>query len=67
MPVYRNCYTEEVDGKYIEKPLMVTISLEEYRSLVSENAQYAYRINCLENRLLEEIEKRQKEGADNAE
>lgn len=65
MPAYRDCYTEEVDGKYIEKPLMVTISLEEYRSLVSENAQYAHRINCLENRLLEEIEKRQKEGADN--
>lgn len=62
MPIYRDCYIKEVDGKYIE---FVTISLEEYRSLVSENAQYAHRIDCLENRLLEEIEKRQKEGADN--
>lgn len=62
MPIYRDCYIKEVDGKYIE---FVTISLEEYRSLVSENAQYAHRIDYLENRLLEEIEKRQKEGADN--
>ena len=58
MPIYRDCYIKEVDGKYIE---FVTISLEEYRSLVSENAQYAHRIDYLENRLLEEIEKKQKE------
>lgn len=65
MPNERNFYLEEVDGNYIEKPLLVTISLEEYRSLVQENTRYAERVAYLENRLLEETEKRLKEGADN--
>jgi hypothetical protein len=57
MPTYRDYYLEEVDGKYIEKPLLVTIALEEYRSLVMENAQLEHRIGYLENALLEEREK----------
>ena len=65
MPNERNAYTEEVDGKYIEKPLLVTISLEEYRSLVQENVRYEASIAYLERRLIEETEKRLKEGADN--
>ena len=65
MPNERNSYTEEVDGKYIEKPLLVTISLEEYRSLVQENVRYEASIAYLESRLREETEKRLKEGADN--
>ena len=65
MPNERNCYTEEIDGKYIEKPLLVTISLEEYRSLVQKNTRYAERVAYLESRLLEETEKRLKEGTDN--
>lgn len=65
MPNERNSYFKEVDGKYIEEPLMVTISLEEYRSLVQENTRYAERMAYLENRLFEETEKRRKEGADN--
>ena len=60
MPAFRDCYTEEVDGKYIEKPLLVTIALEEYRSLVTENATLQNRVNYLEMRLLEETEKRLK-------
>ena len=65
MPTFRDCYLEEVDGKYIEKPLLVTIALEEYRSLVTENATLQNRVNYLEMRLLEETEKRLKRGADN--
>jgi hypothetical protein len=57
MPTYRDYYLEEVDGKYIEKPLLVTISLEEYRSLVNENATLQGRVSYLEMRLLEETEK----------
>jgi hypothetical protein len=67
MAIYKDYYLEEVDGKYIEKPLLVTVSLEEYRSLIQENETFRERINYLENRLLEETEKRLKEGADNAE
>ena len=63
MPIYRDCYIKEVDGKYIE---FVTISLEEYRSLVTENATLQDRVNYLEMRLLEETEKWLKRGADNA-
>lgn len=66
MPNERNSYFKEVDGKYIEEPLLVTISLEEYRSLVQENTRYEERVAYLENRLLEETEKRPKEGTDNA-
>lgn len=65
MPIFKDCYTEEVDGKYIEKPLLVTISLEEYRSLVAENATLQGRVSYLEMRLLEETEKRLKGRADN--
>ena len=65
MPNERNTYTEEVDGKYIEKPRLVAISLEEYRSLVQENTRYAERVAYLESSLLEETEKRWKEGANN--
>jgi hypothetical protein len=57
MPTYRDYYLEEVDGKCIEKPLLVTISLEEYRSLVMENVTLQDRVNYLEMRLLEEKEK----------
>lgn len=64
MPTYRDYYLEEVDGKYIEKPLMVTISLEEYRSLVMENARNEERIHYLESRLIEETEKRLKAGVE---
>ena len=60
MPAYRDCYLKEVDGKYIEKPILVTISLEEYRSLVAENATLQARVSYLEMRLLEETEKRLK-------
>ena len=66
MPNERNSYFKEVDGEYIEEPLLVTISLEEYRSLVRENVRYEASIAHLENRLREETEKRLKEGADNA-
>ena len=59
----RNFYLKEVDGKYIEEPLLVTISLEEYRSLVQENNKYIERIAYLESRLLEF--NKLKEGADN--
>jgi hypothetical protein len=65
MPNERNFYLKEVDGKYVEEPLLVTIALEEYRSLVQENTRYAERVVYLENRLLEETEKKLKEGADN--
>ena len=65
MPTFRDCYLEEVDGKYIEKPLLVTIALEEYRSLVTENATLQNRVNYLEMSLLEETEKRLKRGANN--
>jgi hypothetical protein len=65
MPTYRDCYLEEVDGKYIEKPLLVTISLEEYRSLVQEVSMFQERIKYLENRLLEETPKAMRRGADN--
>lgn len=67
MPAFRDCYTEEVDGKYIEKPLLVTISLEEYRSLVQECAELQCRVGYLENRLLEETQKAMRRGANNAE
>ena len=60
MPNERNFYLKEVNGKYIEEPLLVTISLEEYRSLVQENARFKERVEYLENRLLEEKEKRRK-------
>lgn len=60
MPNERNFYLKEVDGKHIEEPLLVTISLEEYRSLVRENARFTERVEYLENRLLEEKEKRMK-------
>lgn len=53
MPNERNFYIKEVDGKHIEEPLLVIISLEEYRSLVQENERYKARINYLESRLLE--------------
>lgn len=67
MPNEVNCFVEECDGKYIEKPLLVTISLEEYRSLVQENTRYAERVGYLESRLFEETEKRMKyEGVNNA-
>jgi hypothetical protein len=62
MLMFRDSYAEEVDGKYIEKPLFVTIALEEYRSLVMENARNEERIHYLENRLIEETEKRLKAG-----
>ena len=58
MPNYRDYYIEEVDGKYIEKPLLVTIALADYRSLIQENAMNNERILYLESRLLEEIEKK---------
>ena len=67
MPNFRDYYPEEVDGKYIEKPLMVTIALEEYRSLVQECAELQQRVNYLENRLLEEAQKAMRRGANNAE
>lgn len=53
MPNEINYYAEEVNGKIIEKTLLVTISLEEYRSLVQENERYSKRIEYLENRLVE--------------
>lgn len=65
MPAFRDYYLEEVDGKYIEKPLLVTIALEEYRSLVQEVSVFQERINYLENRLLEETQKAMRRGADN--
>jgi hypothetical protein len=65
MPICRDCYTEEVDGKYIEKPLLVTISLEEYRSLVTENAMLQQRVGYLENELMKETEIRMRAGAEN--
>lgn len=57
MPTCRDFYVEEVDGKHIEKPLLVTIALEEYRSLIQENSRYAERVTYLENRLWEETDK----------
>lgn len=53
MPNEINYYAEEVNGKIIEKTLLVIISLEEYRSLVQENERYSKRIEYLENRLVE--------------
>jgi hypothetical protein len=65
MPNEFDCRYKEVDGKFIEEPLMVTIALGEYRSLVQENTRNSERIAYLENRLLEEIEKNGMRGADN--
>lgn len=54
----------EIDAIYNEKEgqgytevLVVTIALEEYRSLVKENAQLNERVTYLENRLLEEMKR----------
>ena len=56
-----NFYREEnKDGELFEKPLLVTIALEEYRSLVKENTYQAERITWLESeidRLYAEISK----------
>lgn len=57
MPNERNFYLKEVEGKYIEEPLLVTVSLEEYRGLVQENIRLEERVHYLENRLLEEQKK----------
>ena len=54
MATKRNSYVEEIgDGQYVEKPLLVTISLEEYRSLIEENSRNEERIAYLENRVVE--------------
>lgn len=53
MPNEMNYSIEEINGQVIEKPLLVTITLEEYRSLIRENAMHIERINDLENRLAE--------------
>lgn len=45
-------YTEEnSDGLLVQKPFLVTIALEEYRSLVKENIQKDERILWLESEL----------------
>lgn len=48
-----NYFVKEVDGKYFDDLLLVTISLEEYRSLIQENLHYEAKIEDLENRLRE--------------
>lgn len=53
MPNELNCSVEMIDGQLIEKPLLITISLEEYRSLVQENTRYSERVVYLENRICE--------------
>lgn len=61
MATERNIYVEEaVDGQCVEKPFLVTVSLEEYRSLVQENIRKEERISYLESeidRLYAEISK----------
>ena len=49
-------YAKREDG-ITEETIKVTIALEEYRSLVSENARMKERLAYLENRLFEEIKK----------
>lgn len=57
MPTERNFYIRKDGEMYIEEPLLVTISLEEYRSLLKENTGYQQRVEYLENKLLEERKK----------
>ena len=56
----RNVCPKEVNGEIIEYPLMVTITLEEYRWLIQENVHQNERITWLESeidRLYAEISK----------
>lgn len=53
MPNELNYNVEVINGQLIEKPLLITISLEEYRSLVQENIRYSERVVYLENRIYE--------------
>ena len=57
MPIFEDLYIEEADGNIIKKMILVTISLTEYRSLVSENSRLQERVYYLENEI-EELKKR---------
>lgn len=50
----RNVCPKEINGEIIDFPLMVTVTLEEYRWLLQENVHLNERVSYLENKLLEE-------------
>lgn len=44
-------YKRENGDNYSDEPFLVTIALEEYRSLIQENTRLQERVEYLENRL----------------
>ena len=44
-------YKTENGDNYSDEPFLVTIALEEYRSLIQENTRLQERVEYLENRL----------------
>lgn len=68
MPIDVNCVCKETDGKYFNEPIMVTITLEEYRSLVREVKELQcdlLRADEIINRLTDENLKLQNRWCDN--
>ena len=64
MPTEVNIVCREKDGQYFDEPLLVTIALEEYRCLVKECARLNERVQYLENRLVEERIKTERDNSD---
>lgn len=64
MPINVDVITTEKNDNFTVEPIMVTISLQEYRCLIQENAINEERISYLENRLIEETNKNNR-GVDN--
>lgn len=51
MAIEVDYFNREVEGRIVEETLLVTIALEEYRSLVQENAELEATVNHLSEEL----------------
>lgn len=68
MSIDVNFVSKETDGKFFNEPIMVTITLEEYRSLVQEVKRLEceiFRADEIINRLTDENLKLQNRRCDN--